>query len=106
MRFSRLLGGLETERQLDAPKSTAVLYASDVLTSSEDNLSKKLRGQDLGASFGFIYKVSAKEVLELRFVSLRMGALSAEILVFLKGVTWAVNCDLLINCSAVRSSEN
>lgn len=79
------------KRELEASKPTVASYADGELTTDEAKSPRELRGKVLGSSF----EDAAVEVAELRFALLRMSALSAKILVFLKGATWAVNCDLL-----------
>lgn len=56
--------------QLSVSKSTIVLYAASVLTSSEGSVSKTLLGKWLGVSFVFEYTATADEVLEFRFACL------------------------------------
>lgn len=57
MRCSRLSAGWEGEKELDASKSTVVLYAADVLNSSNGNLSKELWGKRFTGTFEFAYVV-------------------------------------------------
>lgn len=93
-------------RELDASRSTTILLAVGAVASNEGNLSREIRGKGSEVSFDFVNKFVAGGVLELWFASVWMGILSVKILMVLKGVTPATNCDLLINCLAVSSSKN